>query len=99
MRNAQPLMMMWSESLGLGQHVLKGSQHQGKRGPEFVTHVAEEDGLGAIDLRQSLGTLLLRLVSARIRNARSDLPGKQIEKSSIVHVERAVGIERCDQHS
>ena len=41
------------------QRVFLRTQHEGERRPELVADVREERGLGAIDLGERLGALLL----------------------------------------
>ena len=51
MRNVQALMMLWREFIGFCQQVFQGGQHERERGAKFVAHVAEKQGLGAVDFR------------------------------------------------
>ncbi len=46
----------------LRQHLLKRTQHQGKRSAELVTYIAEKRSLDTIDLGQSLRAPTLLVV-------------------------------------
>jgi acyl-CoA reductase-like NAD-dependent aldehyde dehydrogenase len=65
------------------EQVLHWPQHQGERRAKLVAHIAEECGLGAINLRQSLGAFSLFIVRARVRNAGHNLACHQTQKGSI----------------
>src|SRR6185437_2497212 len=82
-----------------GEHIFQWPQHQRKRSAKFVAHVAEKQGLAAIDLRQSLGPLLLFFISARISNACGNLPGNQTEESGVAYVQWSRWIQPCNEHS
>lgn len=56
-----------------GQRIADRSEHQGKGGSEFVAHVGEECGLGAVNLRESQRAFSLFLVGPGIDNAGGNL--------------------------
>src|ERR1700722_18400300 len=93
MCNVKAFMMLRRESIGLCKQVFEGSQHERERSAKFVAHVAEKQGLGAVDFCERLGAFLLIFVSTRICDARRDLSGNEVEKSSVAHVERTIWIE------
>jgi hypothetical protein len=49
-----------------------------------VAHVAEERGLGAIQLGQDLGAAAFLLIRARVADRRRDAPGREVEEVAIV---------------
>ena len=69
---------------GRGEDILDRSEHQRQRRAELVAHVAEEGGLGAIELGQDLGAVALLLVRARVRDRRRDARGGQVEEVAVV---------------
>ena len=67
----------------LGQLVFQWRQQQGQRGAEFVTDIAEKNGLGAVDLGERLGALALRLVGDSVDDHSRHRCGEQLEKCAI----------------
>jgi len=65
----------WKPPVGLGDEVVEPSQRQRERGAELVGHVAEEGGLGAVELCQRLGTPPLLLVGPDVADCRGCLRG------------------------
>jgi hypothetical protein len=64
-----------------------------------VTYIAEECRFCAIDFGECLGALSLLLVGACVSNAGGNLARNQIQKSSVADVQRAVWIQRRNDHS
>ena len=71
-----------------GQQIFHRSEHEGQRRAKFVADVAEEGGLGPVDLGQRFGALALFLVSPRVPHGGRDLSGDEIEEDSEIGVQR-----------
>ena len=65
------------------QHLLERAQHQGQRRAELVADIGEERRLGAVDLRQRVGTPPLLVVGVDVGEARRDLAGHQIDEAAV----------------
>ena len=70
----------------IAQTLFERSDEQGERCAEFVTDVAEERRLRAIERRQRFGARPLFFVRSRVAQRRRQLVGHEVEK-------RAVGIQ------
>ena len=86
-----------SPRLGLGQHVLERTEHQGQRRAELVADVGEERGLGAIDFGQRFGATALLLVGLRVGDAGGDLAGDESEEAAVALVVQPVRIQPGDE--
>ena len=73
--------------LHIGEHLLDGREQQGQGRPELVRNVGEEGGLGAVEFRERFRPLALRLIGARVRNCRGDLPGDELEEALVLRVQ------------
>ena len=77
----------WPRSVRLRDELFERREHQSERGAELVTDVAEERGLGAVQLGQRLGTLFLLFVSRRaadtLRNTGSQRLWKRVYDSPL----------------
>jgi len=82
---------------GLAEKLLEWAKHQRQWRAKFMADVGKECGLGAIDLRQRLGTAPLFLVSVAILHGSHDLACNQIEETSISFVEKPKRIQPRDQ--
>ena len=72
--------------------VLERAEHQRERRAELVADVAEEGGLGPVELGERLGAPALLLVGARVGDGGGDVAGDQIEEAPVVVVEHARGL-------
>jgi hypothetical protein len=77
--------------------ILDRREHEGQRRAELVAHVAEEGGLGAIELGKRLGAPALGLVGARVADGGRDLVRDQAEKPPIPVVEAAARAHPGDE--
>src|SRR5581483_7911356 len=81
------------------QKLLERAQHERERSAEFVAHVAKEQGLGAIDLSQSLTAFAFQLQGARIGEAGADLSGYQGEKAVVFFVESLARVDATQKNA
>ena len=77
---------MRRQELGLrqGEEVFERTEQQRQRCTEFVAHVAEKGGLGAIQLGEHLSTAALLFVGAGIRDGRRDPRRREIKEVAVV---------------
>jgi hypothetical protein len=84
---------------GGARGVLERAQHQRQRGSKLVAHVAEERGLGPVELRERFSALDLLFIGLEVGDARGDLPGGEAQKSAIAVVEEPITVQADDQKS
>ena len=77
---------------------LERSEHQGQRGTEFVTHVAEVGGLGAGELGEGIRPPLRVRESAGVGERSGDLAGGKSEEAAVGIVEHQSRAQARDQH-
>ena len=82
-----------------GEQVLERREHQRERSPKFVAHVAEERRLGAVDLRQRLRALALRLAGERIGDGGGDVLCRELEEAVVLVVQRAPRAHAGDEET
>ena len=80
-----------------GKRIFNGAQNESERSAQLVTHVAEERGLGAIQLGEFFSAFSFLLIGVGVVNAGGDLAGDEIEKSLVKAVELPVGVERGNE--
>ena len=80
-----------------GERVLQRAEHQRERRTEFVTDIAEECGLGAVDFRQRFSPLALLLESLCVGNALGNLTGKDVEEAAVIFV-KALASAHASHH-
>ncbi len=85
--------------LNLGEDVPDRPQHERQRGAELVADVAEERGLGAVQLGQGLGAASLLLVCARAGDGRRDARGGEVEEVAVVATQLEVPAHSDDQRA
>src|SRR3954471_16507737 len=64
-----------------------------------MADIAEEGGLGAVDLGQGLGASALLLVSLRVAYSRRDLSRHQRHEALVAFIEQAAWVDAGDQHT
>ena len=79
------------------QRILNRTKDECERSAQFVAHVAEECGLGAIKIGQFFGASFFRFIGFGVRDAGGNLAGSQIEKAGIARVKLAVGVQCGDE--
>jgi hypothetical protein len=99
MRDAQLLVLLGRKRGEIVQQTLERAEHQRERCAEFMAHVGEKDGLGAIDLRQRRGASALFLIGHRVGDGRGDLRSNQIEEAQIEGVETEPCAHTGHQHA
>ncbi len=82
----------------IGAQILDGRQHERQRRAELVAHVAEEGGLGAVDLGELLGALALVLILACAADGGGHVVGGEREEGTVSLVERAMRAGRHLEH-
>ena len=100
MRCATSSRSRWSPArlAGRCERVLERPQHQGQRRAELVADVAEEGGLGAVELGQRLGALALLLRRrAALRHRGGDLAGDQVAEAAVASSNGRYGLRAGDQ--
>ena len=66
--------------------VIHVAEHEGQRRAELVAHVAEEDGLGLVQLGQRLGATALLLVRARVGDRGGELRRHEIQEVAVAAI-------------
>jgi hypothetical protein len=74
-------------TVGALEEIVGRPQHQRERGAELVAHVAEERGLGAVDLGQGLGAPLRLLERPAAGQRRRHVAADQLEEGPVSLVE------------
>ena len=82
---------------GVGQRILRGSEHEGERRPKLLADIPEEDRLGAVELRQRLCTPVLILMNARVGNRGGDMCSDRLEERPAAGVNDVARCHACDQ--
>jgi hypothetical protein len=85
------------QRIRLCQFLFERANEQGQRRAEFMTDVAEECRLRAIEFRQCFSPLPFRLVRAGVRERDGKLIGDQIEEAPVAVVKGSPWIDSDDQ--
>jgi hypothetical protein len=97
-RHIQPLALGTGQGVfRVPQSVLHRTEHEGEGGAELVADIAEEQGLGAVYLRQGLGPPALLFIGACAGNGGGHMTGNQLEEAAIIFVEGLPGADTQDE--
>ena len=75
------------------EQLLERAEHQREGSAELVAHVAEEGGLGAVELGQGLGAAALVLVGFGFGDGGGDLGGGELEEGAVGVVQLFTGAD------
>jgi hypothetical protein len=99
MRDVDPLALVFRQAFVLGERILQGAKHQGKRCAKFVADIGEKCRLGAVDFGQSFQSRPRPLEVVGSYNGGGNLSRQQFHKAAVVGVGGAVRIETRDKKS
>ncbi len=83
----------------VAERVLGRAEQQRERRAQLVADVGEERGLGLVELQQAFVAQALLFVGARVREARGDLAGDELDEAAVALVERAVAVQAGDEEA
>src|ERR1700753_62383 len=79
------------------EQFLYWTKHERDGSAEFVADVAEEDGLGTIELGECVGAAFFVFRGAGVVNGANELIDHEREKGEVFRIEIASGIDSADQ--
>lgn len=83
----------------MAEQFLDGAEHEGDWSSKFVTDVAEEDGLGAIEFGESVGAAFFIFGGASVVDGADELIDDEREKGEVFGVKIAGGVDATNQEA
>src|SRR5262249_43327925 len=86
-------------AIGLSEKLLDWAEHQRNRSAEFVADIAEEDGLGPVQLGESVCTSLFVFGCAGVVNGADELIDDEAEECEVFGIELARRVDSANEEA